>query len=246
MKKNWLFIVLLLGLAGCNRVWTSGPVQNDLLVVNEDVSVSEEVNAIVAPYQKEMNRIMGEVIGESSMLLDLKQPESLLSNFLADMMLEVGNEVDGGTIDCSVLNYGGIRLPEIPKGDITKGLVYELLPFDNFITVLDLDQATMQSFLNHVAVKGGWPVSSSLRFELDTVKGVAKNIRINNQALSSFDKIRVAMPDYIANGGDNCAMLKGIEQNNTGLFMRDGLIEYLENRDSSIGSTLDGRISYAQ
>ncbi|MBL0145080.1 MAG: 5'-nucleotidase C-terminal domain-containing protein [Chitinophagaceae bacterium] len=44
------------------------------------------------------------------------------------------------------MNYGGIRLPAIPAGNITRGKIFELAPFDNIIVLQKISGKTFQAF----------------------------------------------------------------------------------------------------
>ena len=41
-------------------------------------------------------------------------------------------------VDFVVLNYGGLRIQSMAAGPITMSKVYELMPFDNTLVVVDL------------------------------------------------------------------------------------------------------------
>jgi hypothetical protein len=68
---------------------------------------------------------------------------------------------------------------------------------------------------------------------------------IDNISVSSSRIYKVAMPDYIANGGDNLKMLIPLSRIQTGKLIRDILIEHaLETSKSGheITATIEGRI----
>jgi 2',3'-cyclic-nucleotide 2'-phosphodiesterase (5'-nucleotidase family) len=106
-------------------------------------------------------------------------------------------------IDFAVQNYGGIRLPAIPKGDISVGKIYELMPFDNVMYIMELEGSIVQMFFDRMAESGGWPVSRNVYFEISY--GKAKNIQIKGVPLA--------------------------KSNNTGALIRDMIISHLrENK----------------
>jgi len=200
------------------------------------------VTEVVAPYKEKLTGEMSKVIGIADTVLIKKKPESLLTNFLADGILEIAQkEAD---VDVCVLNYGGIRLPDIGKGEITTGQVYELLPFDNYLSVLSFSKDDLQLFADHIATQKGWPVSKQLNFVIDTAKQVAKNITINDIALNDTSMYTIVMPDYIANGGDNCTMLIDLPRTDLPILLRDAMINYLEENKQTVKPVLDQRIKY--
>ena len=64
----------------------------------------------------------------------------------------------GEPVDFAVINYGGMRIPAIPKGPITRGKIFELMPFDNLLVVVRLDVSILTQFINHMAAR--WRSSS--------------------------------------------------------------------------------------
>jgi 2',3'-cyclic-nucleotide 2'-phosphodiesterase (5'-nucleotidase family) len=55
----------------------------------------------------------------------------------------------------------------------------------------------------------------------------------------------IANSDYVANGGSNCSMLKGIHQENKGYLLRDALIDYtitVTAKGKSIDSNIENRV----
>jgi hypothetical protein len=49
---------------------------------------------------------------------------------------------------------------------------------------------------------------------------------INGAALELEKEYSVAISDYLANGGDHLNMLKGLEQTNTNVLLRDAFMDY--------------------
>ena len=75
---------------------------------------------------------MNTVIGFSTIGLTKKLPESGLGNLIADAMKEMAQKKYATKVDAAFVNYGGIR-SYIPKGEITIGKIFEIMPFDNLI-----------------------------------------------------------------------------------------------------------------
>jgi len=200
------------------------------------------INDIVEPYKQELTGEMSKVLGIADTVLVKKKPESLLTNFLADGILEIARKE--AEINICVLNYGGIRLPDIAKGEITTGQIYELLPFDNYLSILSFNKDELQTFTNHIATQGGWPVSKQLNFVIDTAKLVAKNITVNGIELNDTSTYTIVMPDYIANGGDNCTMLVELPRTDIPILLRDAMINYFYENKQIVKPVLDQRIKY--
>lgn len=197
-------------------------------------------------YKDSLGKSMNTVIGFSLYGLTKKQPESGLGNFMADAMKTMAEQKFNVKVDAAFVNYGGIR-SYLPKGDITIGKMYELMPFDNLIVLQTLSGKELQAFLNLVATRNGWPISNGITFSIKEKQAV--NILVDGKPLDDNAKYIIANSDYVANGGDNADMLKKIPQQNKFYIFRDALIEYTKQQ-TSLGKTIDSkpenRVVYAQ
>ena len=203
------------------------------------------LQALLKPYADSVNKSMNDVIAVAEVTLDKKQPEGPLGNLVADAMLAKAKEKYQTSIDFSVMNSGGIRLPSIAQGDITRGKIFELSPFDNIIVLQSLNGVQVQEFLNHVASKGGWPVSG-MSYKMKNKQAV--DIKIGGMPLDNKKMYTMVLLDYVANGGDDASMLRKIPQVNHGYLFRDALIEYFSDMTKAgkkITSTIENRVSYA-
>jgi len=71
---------------------------------------------VVAPYRHAVDSMMSPVLGESEVAMRADRPESLLSNFVADVLREGSLRV-GKMADIGLCNIGGLR-STMPKGDV--------------------------------------------------------------------------------------------------------------------------------
>ena len=144
----------------------------------------------------------------------------------------------------SYFNYGGIRT-SLPKGEITVGNIFELMPFENEMVFLKLKGDQMQAFLNYIAAKGGESVGGA-RFMISN--GKAKNALINRESLKPEKDYWLVTNDYVANGGDGLEVLtECLEFVKSGIKIRDAIISYLEGKQDKneiVNGNLDGRISH--
>jgi 2',3'-cyclic-nucleotide 2'-phosphodiesterase (5'-nucleotidase family) len=144
------------------------------------------------------------------------------------------------------MNYGGLRIPVLSKGDITIGRIYELMPFDNFLVLMKIKGSVLQEVLHHIAADGGWPVSG---IKMKIVNGKAYEVFINNELLQDEREYQLLISDYMADGGDKLEMLKNISYDNSGVFVRDAVISYIilqTANNNNIHPILDNRIQYAE
>lgn len=245
MNRKWfLFLFAAFILAGCKtnhlaEIQPQAYRMADTTVVAADASIEN----LIAPYKAQLDAEMNEVIGVAAETLDKRKPESLLGNWMCDLLYEQIMAYTGAEIDFASVNYGGIRIPTVQKGDITRGKIFELMPFDNMIVVIHLDAATLRQFIDKIAQDSGIPVSKQLRFEVKDRK--AQNITIKGQPIQEDKIYKVGISDYVANGGDDCFYFVDKERDEIGKLLRDAIIEYVEKQSAQgkqIQSKLDGRI----
>lgn len=204
----------------------------------------ESLEATIAPYRRLLQDKMNTVIGTVAEEMPKHQPESSLTHWLGDVMYISATGITDRRVDFGLMNYGGIRLPSLAAGPITVGKVYELMPFDNFVSLVDVSGAGLQELFDMIAAaKGGWPVSSHIYVELK--QGKAQNIRISGQPLDPSRIYTVATSSFLADGGDGLKMLMQAPREDLPVMIRDAIIDYitaLNDRGSEIRSDSTGRM----
>ncbi len=229
----------------CNPVYRAASVQyKDYQVGN--VQKDSSLQLFLQPYIDSVNSSMNTVIAQLAVDVDKRQPECTLGNLMADAMKQMGEKYYNTTIDAALVNYGGIRISIVKAGAITRGKVFEMMPFDNIIVLQKLSGTVLKELLDHIAARGGWPVAG-ISMQIKNKK--AESITIGGKALDLNAVYMIANSDYVANGGDDCAMLRTIPQINNGVLFRDALIEYFSwftKEGKQISMTLQNRVTYAQ
>lgn len=206
--------------------------------ITQSTPKDSALNKLLKRYADSVNSTMNTVIGTVATSLTKAQPEGSLGNFMTDAMLKMAHKKFTQPVDAAFVNYGGIRLTQLAAGPVTNGKIFELMPFDNLMVVLPLNGDTLQSFLNLVASRGGWPVSGITY----TIKdGLAANVFIGEKPLAKKNVYHIAISDYVANGGDDCTMLKTAVQINNGYVLRDALLQYVKLQ-TSLGKSIDAKV----
>ena len=237
MKKFILGFSLLLAACSGKMYQPGSMVYNDYRIT-QNTPKDSSLNRMLKGYADSVNSTMNGVIGTVAEPLNKAQPEGALGNFMTDAMLVMARKNFTQPVDAAFVNYGGIRLTQLPAGPVTTGKIFELMPFDNIMVLLTLKGDTLQSFLNHVADKGGWPVTG-VTYSIEN--NVATNVLINGKPINSTSIYHIAISDYVANGGDDCTMLKAIPQINTGYVLRDALLQYVKLQTAQ-GKPIDAKV----
>ena len=239
-------LLILLTVFSCNTVYQSQTLQYKSYRIKDSLSRNSAAISFLKPYSDRINATMNEVVGVAEINLEKKQPEGTLGNFMADAFLAMAQEKYNTKADIALINFGGIRLTQLPAGNITTGKVFELMPFDNLLILQKIKGDVLQQFLDLVAARGGWPVAG-MSMQIKDKKAV--NITIGGKPIDPGAVYTVVNSDFIANGGDNADMLRSIPQITNGYLMRDALFDYIKKlkaQGKNITSTIENRVTNAQ
>ncbi len=199
--------------------------------------------ASLLPIKHRIDTKMNIVIGQATETMRSHAPESLLSNFCADVYRQAATDFMGEKVDLAVVNLGGLRTA-IPAGNTTVRKVFELMPFENELVILWLKGDKLRELLSFFAKVGGEGVSG---LQMQISNGNAINISISGKPLDDNRLYSIATNDYLAGGNDKMLQLAMYEKRlNTGIKVRDMLINYIKmetQKGNKIQSTLDGRIT---
>ncbi len=246
-----LLVLAVCAIVACHTGITVGEYAYDNREVMPAVGFSADTSlaTIIAPYKMKLEAEMNRVVVLSSMELISKRPESLLTNLVADLLLEQANaqlKQQGRdiTIDFSLVNTGGLRTA-LPKGEISVGKVFELMPFENEVVVECITGQTVKALFDVIAARGGEGISGASF----VIKGdKAANIQIAGKPLVENGCYWVVTSDYVVNGGDNMKpLLNYKERIGTGVKVRDMIFDYFREQHKKgikLSAKLDGRIRY--
>ena len=250
MKKNLLFafFVLLFYFAGlsCNTTYQSQSLQYKSYRINDAQQKDSSVLTFLQPYSANVNKTMNDVVGIADISLEKKQPESTLGNFMVDAFLAMAAEKYNIKTDVAFVNFGGMRLTQLPAGNVTNGKIFELMPFDNLLILQKLKGDVLQQFLDLTAAKGGWPMAG-ITMQIKERKAI--NVMVGGKPLDLNAIYTTVNSDFIANGGDNADMLRTVPQITNGYLMRDAIFDYikkLKGQGKNISANIENRVTNAQ
>ncbi|HJP21434.1 MAG TPA: bifunctional UDP-sugar hydrolase/5'-nucleotidase [Alphaproteobacteria bacterium] len=188
------------------------------LVSTHGVEPNAEVAAIVAGYEQLLAKELDVALGKTDTPLDSRRAsvrggESAIGNLIADALrAAVGADV-------ALTNGGGIRGDRIYEAGATlsrKDVLGEL-PFGNVTLLLEVSGTELKAALENGVSRvedtaGRFPQVSGLRFVFDPARPSGSRVLevvVAGRALDPDRRYRLATSDYIANGGDGYAVLKG-------------------------------------
>ena len=200
----------------------------------------EQIESMILPYRVPLQTTMAEVIATTDAAAVKALPESSLGNLVCDLMRSHAGRISGKTPDIAFYNTGGLRI-ELPKGDITLSMIYELAPFENELETIDVLGKDLPVFFSEIVKRKGGPIAGmTLGFDS---KGNYKAL-ISGKEVNPTQVYTIVSNDYLINGGDNYQMPPFSNRTSLKIKLRDALIAELRAIKSTtpLHPTNDGRI----
>ena len=237
----YTLLIALFFAASCNTSYQAQSVQYSHYKINQHAGGNASLTALVKPYSDSVSKLMNAVIGFNETLLDRKRQGNLLGYFITDAYLEMARQKVNAKVDAAFMNSGGIRLPDLPAGAITKGKIFELMPFDNLMVLLKLKGSLLKQYLDTLSATES-VVASGITMQI--VNKTSQQVMIGGKPLDLNADYTIVNSDYVVM---NSNLLKNIDRKTNGYLLRDAIIDYIgiinsQNKKISV-SNVD-RVSY--
>jgi 2',3'-cyclic-nucleotide 2'-phosphodiesterase (5'-nucleotidase family) len=227
--RRFITIILVLSImVACktpNAGYTAQKVTYSQSRITNKTNSDPAVEKFLQPYKDSVEKSMNGIICKAQYTFEKQTPEGEFGNILADAMLTSASNYFKKKVDFATLNNGGIRTQQLIKGNITRGTVFEFMPFDNELVLVQLSGKELQQLLDTAARGGGWPISGGTMI---IKNNLATNVYVNNAPIDELAMYTIAISDYLANGGSNLTFLMPKKQEAKGLTVRDAIINYFE------------------
>lgn len=187
--------------------------------------------------------------------------ESALGNLVADAILEAGRPASAGAATIAFMNPGGIRadLTSDSSSDrdrpaaVTYEQVFTVLPFQNRLVVKtmtgDMIRTALEQQFENRPPDGDMvlQVSAGFTYSYDRSKPAGKrvdpaSIMVGGQPVGAKQKYRVALTDFLGDGGDNFPVFAQATDPVYSIIDADVLAAYL-SRASPVGPPPTNRIT---
>jgi 5'-nucleotidase len=186
-------------------------------IVTRDVAKDERQTKLIAKYEALSAPIANRVVGAAS--ADLTRAanaagESSLGDVIADAQLAATAPTDFGGAVVAFMNPGGIRA-DITAGEVTYGELFTVQPFGNTMTVKTMTGDMIRRLLEQQFEIASPPrilqVSQGFTYSYDTTRPAGSrvsNIAINGTPIDLAASYRVAMNNFLADGGDGFTVFR--------------------------------------
>ncbi len=214
------------------------------LSIDSTLNPDPKMEKLIDPYQKKLNDSMNVVIGHTKVDLTKDKPEAPLNNFVADLMLKRANRDYHKKVEMSITNVGGFRT-EIMKGPITLRQVFEVMPFENELVVLEMSGSQLITLGKQIGdVYGEAIAGMHLEFRDDRLV----EILIGGEQVINDSTYHVVTTDFLSSPNrDRLAMLGNVPKDILGVKLRDAIIDEVKARDKMgqpINAKVEGRIVF--
>lgn len=203
----------------------------------------KEVMKLLNHYQPMLSEIMDEELATSEVEMRSGRPQSLLSNFTTDAMLEYTNTYIDGGAQFALTNFGGLRAT-LPKGVVKRYDLFSIFPFENYLVTADLTGTSLLKMLRSFASDRVEALSKNV--ELIIYKGELKSAKIDGEKIDPKGRYRVVTIDFLIDGGDKVVGLnEATNIDYSDIRLRDAMIEMVtlkSSRGERLNSTLDKRV----
>lgn len=227
MKTSRYFIYIIGLLLSCSSPkYTLQANEETIIEVQSEKDSS--IMAIISPYQQAIESEMKEVITYTKTNLTKEGIQSTLGNFVTDLCL---NYADA---HICFMNNGGLRTSLI-KGEITRGDIYKVMPFENELVVVELSENNLIELLKYITSRNGEPFSGMNIIMNNKGELIDYTLPVN---FDKEEKISILTSDYLAN---KLQFLKDKKQQKVGVKLRDAIIDYCTKTDT-IDVKIDNRI----
>lgn len=211
-------------------------------VVGADVPPDPGIEAAIAPFRMQMQAELDEVVGQAAAAFVKDDPEGALDNLVADAVLYGARRRSRDTVHAALVNDGGLRVP-VSAGAIRVRHAYEVLPFENYVVVLELTGEQMARLADEVARSNGEPIAGwTLVLEGER----AARALVGGKPIDPDATYRVATVDYLADGGGSWSVLweaaDGARED-LAVLIRDVFVEYVREQ-KVVRPNLDGRVRH--
>lgn len=195
--------------------------------------------AQLAPIKENMEHEMSEALGYAPEELWVASPECPMLNWATDALWEAAKKVYAGKVDIAIVNMGGMRCCW-SKGPVTRGNVFELMPFDNRLVVLTLKGKDILSLCESFARYGGQGVAG---MRVTIIDGRLANVTVGGKPVNPKASYTVATSDYLSGGTDHMeALTRYVDYWNSDLLIRDLYLDAVREQDT-IRAAVDGRMT---
>ncbi len=221
-------------------------IEGKQIPIDSTIAQTDSITDFVEPYKNRINEILDSTLAYAPkpLLLNDGERTSSMGNLMADIVFEeaapIFNSRSGKELDFVVLNAGGVR-SVISEGNVSARNAYEVMPFENYIEVVELSGSATRQLINFVAKSSRRHPVSGIEIITDK-EGALESVNIQGQPFDESRNYFVATSDYLVNGGPSVGFFDEIvSRTATDYLLRNAIIDHFKKVDT-LKAVADERI----
>lgn len=228
---------------------------------NQDKIFAEKITKL----SKKVDLLANQKIGQFKLPMEINSVKMKSGLTSAGTLVAQAIKAKTPDVDVVLQNAGGIRGNKIlPSGFITKADVFELYPFENTIVTAEIKGSELKSVLETSSrflpdSSSGFLQSFGVEYSVNTLQSrqilsddglcILKegnrvfDIKINGTPVEMDKYYKVAMNDFIFNGGNGYSQFNNAKNvQKTDMSIQDAIIEYIK-KNSPVSIEVKDRIN---
>ena len=164
-------------------------------------SIVAKTARAVLDAQPKMARVK-EVIAYSTSAMEAHRPESALSNWFIDLLMEQTEKLSGKKVDMGITNFGGIRI-DMPEGPVILDDMLSMFPFKNHLVYVEHKGSQIRKILEKMAA-GRIEVLGGARIVVEDGKLVSAEI--GGKPIDDNKIYGLVTISFLLSGGDGLSL----------------------------------------
>ena len=221
--------LLLFSLLSFNLAAHPPSTRAEVIPINSTIPDDADIQKVIAPLAAEIKATFDlPLVGAPQGLFRGRRgEENLLGYWVADVMRKAAHGVIGSPVRFAITNAGGLRA-NLRPGQLKVADIFELMPFENEMVVIELTGAEIIQVVKEGLVRRGGEPCSGVIAKIEGTPELAK-LTVTWEDGSPIDPtatVKVATSDYLYGGGDSIPTLKqGRKPFTTGITLRQMLLD---------------------
>nr|WP_299068850.1 5'-nucleotidase [uncultured Allomuricauda sp.] len=236
--KHFVTFTTFCFLLSCNQdKGQLSKIEANKLSVDSSFKEVDSITSFIAPFKNRIDEVLDSTLAfaPKSFLLDDGERNTSMGNLIADIVFQetypVFKSKTGKELDFVVMNRGGIR-SIISKGNVSARNGYEVMPFENYISVVELSGKAVRELVSFIIEAERVHPISGMQIVLDK-KGTLESVSINDSPFDENRNYYVATSDYLVQGGASIGFFNEIVSvTDTGYLLRNAIIDHLKKVDT--------------
>lgn len=225
----------------------------NLIPVNYDIKADSEIQKEINLLSEQIKKFKSEKAGELLTAIGEEKKNVRKALLKQGSLVTDAIKYSFPDVDIVLQNAGGVRLNRVIRpGPVSFADILELYPFENTVVLLELKGSDLKSVLEtssrlYPGSNGGFLQSRGLEYTINTAKPAqilsdngskiikegsrVSGIKIKGEPLQSNKLYKIAINDYMYNGGNGYSQFKrGTNVIDTGVLVQDAIVAFLREK----------------